>query len=204
MNVSEETKRKMSLSKTKNRKCSIDGCNNKHHAHGLCRSHWGKHRRKNDPEYRDRINKRQLRSYFDDHESRKAVKRKIGKSIQSEIVTILGGKCVACDEKFNPKLSQSNMHIHHKFYSDKDKADLERVGITGHHWEIKRLIKNNQIHELRKKFTLLCRDCNHMEGYAKKNSKKTFNFICWLLGEGQLEEALQDDPKLKKITEFLE
>jgi len=96
------------------------------------------------------------------------------------------------------------MHIYHKFYSDKDKADLERTGVTGHQWEIKRLVKNNQITELNKKFTLLCRECNHMEGFAKKDSKKTFDFICWLLGEGHLEEALKDDPKLKRITDFMQ
>jgi len=189
--------------KKTNRKCSVDGCDNKHSAHGFCRNHLAKYRRKNDPEYKARINKNQLQKYYDDHEERKKRKRKINKSIQSEIVTILGGQCVACNEKFNPELKISNLHIHHRLYSDKDKSDLARTGVTGHHWEIKRLIKNNQITELKKKFTLLCRECNHMEGYAKKNSKKTFNFIVWMLDEGHLEEALKDDTELKKITDFM-
>jgi len=175
MKTSEGTRKKISIAKTKNRKCSVEGCNNKHNAYGFCISHWGKLRRKNDPEYRDRINKRQLQEYYADHEKHKAIKRKIGKSVQSEIVIILGGKCVSCDEKFNPELvSYSNLHIHHKFYSDKDKADLKRIGITGHQWEIKRLIKNNQINELKKKFTLLCRECNQMEKFAKKKWSENF------------------------------
>jgi len=169
----------------------------------LCISHWGKLRRKTDTEYRDRLNKRRLREYYVDHEKHKALKRKAGKLIQFEIVTLLGGKCVSCDEKFNPELPRSNMHIHHKFYSDKDKADLKRIGITGHHLEIKRLIKNNQINELKKKFTLLCRECNQMEGFAKKSSQKTFDFFCWLYSENYFDQALKDDPKLKKLSEFM-
>ena len=188
--------------KKTNRKCSIEGCNKKHQAKGFCKGHYMKFLRTN-PEWKADKNKKDLDRYYKDHEKNKAIKRKTNKSIQSQIVTLLGGKCVACDEKFNPELPSSNMHIHHKFYSDKDKSDLERVGVTGHHWEIKRLIKNNQTTELKKKFTLLCRECNHMEGFAKKDSKKTFDFICWLLGEGHLEEALKDDPKLKKITDFM-
>lgn len=156
------------------------------------------------PEWRSDKNKKDLERYYKNYEENKAIKRKIGKSIQSEIVTILGGKCVSCDEKFNPELlSSSNLHIHHKFYSDKDKADLKRIGITGHHWEIKRLIKNNQINELKKKFTLLCRECNQMEKFAKKNGQKTFDFFCWLYGENYLDQALKDDPKLKKLTDFM-
>ena len=188
--------------KKTNRKCSFEGCNKKHQAKGFCKDHYMKYLRTN-PEWKADKNKKDLERYYKNYEENKAIKRKIGKSIQSEIVTLLGGKCVSCDEKFNPKLPYSNMHIHHKIYSDKDKADLERTGVTGHQWEIKRLVKNNQIIELNKKFTLLCRECNHMEGFAKKDSKKTFNFICWLLEEGHLDEALKDDPKLKKITDFL-
>jgi len=188
---------------TKNRKCSVEGCDNKHEAHGLCRSHWSRHRRATDPEYREKYRKKSSESYYKFHEERKSKKRKIGKSIQSEIVTLLGGKCVSCDEKFNPTLSRSNLHIHHKFYSDKDKGDLDRIGVTGHQWEIKRLIKNNQINELKKKFTLLCAECNIMEGFAKKDGKKSFDFFCWMYGEGLFNEVLKDDPKLKKLTEFM-
>jgi len=189
--------------KKTNQKCSVDGCDKPHSGKGFCKNHYMINYFRTNPEQRTNKNKRDLNRYYKNYEENKAKKRKIGKSIQSEIVTLLGGKCVACDEKFNPELPSSNMHIHHMTYSDKDKADLSRIGVTGHHWEIKRLIKNNQITELKNKFALLCRECNHMEGYAKKDSQKTFNFICWLLDEGHLEEALKDDPKLKKITGFM-
>jgi len=186
-----------------NRKCSVDGCDKPHSGKGFCKNHYMINYYRTNPKQRTAKTKRDLNRYYKNHEENKTKKRKISKLIQSEIVTLLGGKCVSCDEKFNPELSISNLHIHHKTYSVKDEADRKRTGVTGHHWEIKRLIKNNQINELKKKFTLLCRECNHMEGYAKKNSQKTFDFICWLLNEGHLEEALKDDPKLKKITEFL-
>ncbi len=203
MKQSEEVKKHIALVKTKNRKCSVDGCDKPHEAHGMCKSHWGKHRRKTDPKYREKYRKKSSDGYYKFHEERKATKRESGKQFQRKVVKMLGGKCVACDEKFNPELSHSNIHIHHKIYSKKDEEDRKRIGITKHHLEIKKLIKNNQINELKEKFTLLCADCNKMEGFAKKDSKKTFDFICWLLGEGYLEEALADDPKLKKLSEFM-
>ncbi len=38
--ASEETKQKMSVSRTKNRKCSIEECNNSHDAKGYCSKHY--------------------------------------------------------------------------------------------------------------------------------------------------------------------
>jgi len=201
--ISEVHKKRLSLANTKNRKCSVEGCNDKHHGKGFCKNHYQQNYKKENPEYASKQNTKNLERYYKNHEANKLKKRVAGKSIQSEIVTLLGGKCVSCDEKFNPKLPRSNLHIHHKFYSKKDEDDKKRMGVTQHHWEIKKLIKNNQINELKKKFTLLCVECNVMEGFAKKDSKKTFNFICWLLGEDYLEEALKDDPTLKKLTDFL-
>ena len=187
-----------------NQKCSVEGCNRKHQAKGFCKNHYMTNYFKTNTKQRTDKNKKGMERYYNkNYEEHKAIKRKTGKLIHSEIVTFLGGKCVACDEKFNPELPISNLHIHHKIYSDKDEADRKRTGVTGHHWEIKRLIKNNQINELKKKFTLLCRECNHMEGYAEKSGQKTFDFFCWLYGENYFDEALKDDPKLKKLTEFL-
>lgn len=42
--LSEETKQKMSVSRTKNRLCDVEGCNNPHDARGMCHSHYGKWR----------------------------------------------------------------------------------------------------------------------------------------------------------------
>ncbi len=38
--ASEETKQKMAASRTKNRKCSIEGCDNRHDAKGFCSKHY--------------------------------------------------------------------------------------------------------------------------------------------------------------------
>ena len=72
--VSESTRKKLSLASTKNRKCSVEGCDNKHEAHGLCRSHWSKHRRATDPEYREKYRKKSIESYYKFHEKRKTAK----------------------------------------------------------------------------------------------------------------------------------
>ena len=78
--VSESTRKKLSLASTKNRKCSVEGCDNKHEAHGLCRSHWSKHRRATDPEYREKYRKKSRDGYYKFHEERKKQKRITGKN----------------------------------------------------------------------------------------------------------------------------
>ena len=203
MKVSEETKRKMSLAKTKNRKCSVDGCNNKHNAHGFCKSHWGKFRRKNDPEYRDRINKRQLQSYYDNHESRKQRKRERGKLERAILYKKLGGECDSCGEKFNPNLKRSNLEFHHKFYDKDDQRLKSKFGGVGskHILEIKHMVENGI--NPKKKFGLLCQQCNLLEAWVRMNPSKAFETFCWLHGEGYFDEALKDDPKLKKLTSFM-
>jgi len=204
MKTSEETRKKMSIAKTKNRKCSLDGCNNKHEAHGLCKSHWGKFRRKNDPEYKDRINKRGMQDYFKHQEKRKKSKNTKQKLVRAELYRKLGAKCASCGEKFNPDLSRSNLEIHHKSYDDVDERIKKKFkGNIGsrHHWELKRMIKNGI--NPKKKFVLLCTQCHDIETASHQNPKKTFDMFAWMYGEGLFDQALKDDPTLKKLTEFL-
>ena len=202
--MSEETKRKMSLSKTKNRKCSIEGCENKHQAHGFCKSHWGKHRRANDPEYRDKMKKKGMADYFKHHEKRKLAKNTRQKFLRADIYKKLGGKCESCGEKFNPDLRKSNLVIHHRFYDEDDMLLKKKYkGSTGskHHWEVKKMLENGI--STKKKFGLLCCQCNSLEGFVKMNTSKAFETFCWLYGEGYFDKALKDDPRLKKLSEFM-
>lgn len=202
--LSDEMKKHLSLVHTKNRKCSVDGCDNKHEAHGLCKSHWGKFRRKNDPEYRDKQNKKQLQAYYDDHEKRKTTKNTKQKIIRADIYKKLGGKCESCGEKFNPTLSRSNLVIHHKFYDEDDmrikKKYKGKIG-SKHHWEVKKMLENGV--STKKKFGLLCIQCNVLEGFVRMNAFKAFDAFAWLYGEGHFDEVLKDDPTLKKLSEFM-
>jgi len=189
---------------TKNRKCSVGGCNEKHMALGFCKSHYTKFRRKNDPEYRKKMRKYNMNQYFKHHEKRKQTKNKKGKSDRIELYQKLGAKCISCDEKLNLNLKRSNLHIHHKFYDEEDlKARAKFKGSTGsrHILELRRMIKNGI--NPNKKFTLLCNQCNLIEAWVRKDKTKSFETFCWLFSEGYFDEALKDDPTLKKLTNFM-
>jgi len=190
--------------KTKNRKCSIEGCNNKHEAHGLCKSHWGKYRRKTDSTYKDKMNKRNMDYYYKNHEERKKRKRISGKLERIELYKKLGGKCESCGEKLDESLSRVNLQFHHKTYDEDDMRIKKKFkGNLGskHHWEIKRMLKNGI--STKEKFTLLCIQCNVLEAFVRMNPDKAFDAFCWLHGEGHFDEVLKHDPKLKKLTNFM-
>jgi len=186
-----------------NRKCSVDGCDAKHSAKGFCKSHYMKNLLSN-PERRARKNKEQLQKYYDNHEERKKKKRVTGKLQRAELYKKLGGKCISCGEKFNETLSRSNLELHHKFYDEDDERVRKKFkGNLGskHIWEIRRMIKNGENPKI--KFALLCKQCNVIEAHVRINPTKAFETFCWLYGEGQFDEALKDDPTLKKLTDFL-
>ena len=110
----------ISYKKTKNRKCSVEGCNEKHSGLGFCKSHYTKFRRENDPEYREKYRKKSMDGYFKFHKKRKQAKNKKGKSDRIELYQKLGATCISCGEKLNLNLRISNLHIHHKFYDEED------------------------------------------------------------------------------------
>lgn len=162
MKHSEEMKKHLSLVHTKNRKCSVEGCDTKHEAHGLCKSHWTKSRRKNDPEYRDRMNKKQLENYYKHHEKRKTAKNTRQKFLRADIYKKLCGKCESCGEKFNPDLATSNLVIHHRIYDEYDMIIKKKFkGNIGskHHWEVKKMLENGI--SAKEKFGLLVINATH-------------------------------------------
>jgi len=192
--------------------CSVKGCNRPHLAMGYCNNHYSNYRvklkRETDPEWRDKTNKYQMKKYYEQHDYRKKQKRGYSKKYQQQIVKALGSKCISCDEKYNPDLKQSNLQIHHKFYSEEEKKiKKENKGNLGatHKYEALRMIKQGKYAELKKKFTLLCQQCNTIEAFVRKNPKKAFETFCWIYSEGQFNEVLSedDDKSLRKITEFL-
>lgn len=204
MKQSEEVKKRITLVKTKNRKCSVDGCDKPHSGKGFCKNHYLKFKRETDPEWKNKVNEKQLQAYYDDHENRKERKRIDGKTKRAELYLKLGGKCVSCGEKFDPKLKISNLAIHHKFYDEEDiKAKKKFKGSTGSRQftELIRMFKTGI--DPNKKFTLLCHQCNLLEGWVRVNPEKAFDTFAWLVSEGYFDKAMENDPSLKKITEFL-
>jgi len=206
--MSEEMKKHLSLVKKgknlKHRKCTVNGCNNKHHGKGFCRKHYQQNYIKENPEYASKLNTKNMERYYKNHEANKLRKNIKGKSERAELYRKLGAKCVSCGEKYNPKSARSNLEIHHKEYSKEDlEVKAKNKGNIGsrHILELKRMFKNGV--NPNKKFCLLCKQCNVIEAHVRINPTKAFETFCWLYGEGQFDEALKDDHTLKKLTNFL-
>ena len=200
----EFTRKKMLLAKIKNRKCSVESCNKPHEALGFCKSHYLKHRRKTDSTYKDKMNKRSMGYYYENHEERKKRKRISGKLGRIELYKKLGGKCESCGEKLDESLSRVNLQFHHKTYDEDDMRIKKKFkGNLGskHHWEIKRMLKNGI--STKEKFALLCIQCNLLEAFVRMNPDKAFDAFCWLHGEGHFDKAFEDDKQLKKLTDFM-
>jgi len=202
--ISEVHKKRLSLANTKNRKCMVKGCNNKHEGLGFCKNHLAKHHRDTNPELKAKHNKKNLERYYKNHDENKLRKNIKGKSERAELYRKLGAKCVSCGEKYNPKLARSNLEIHHKEYSKEDlEVKTKFKGNIGsrHISELKKMFKNGV--NPNKKFCLLCQQCNLLEAFVRMNPVKGFEMFCWLSSENYFDEALKDDPTLKKITDFL-
>jgi len=145
-----------------------------------------------------------MEGYFKFHEKRKKAKNANQRIVRADLYRKLGGKCESCGEKFNPDLRKSNLAIHHKFYDEDDIRTKKKFkGSLGskHIYEVKRMFQNGI--NPKKKFGLLCEQCNLIEGWVSVNPKKAFDTFCWLHGEGYFDEALEDDPTLKKLTDFM-
>ena len=192
--------------------CSADGCENKRQAKGYCDYHYrrftkgipfdkikqGEMRKKNclisdckEKAYSQFYCERHFNIFTNAKRSKKAV-------------DLLGGKCESCGEIHNPKLSKTNLEIHHRFYDDLEieqkKAGKQRSG-SQLPMEILRKAKNGI--NPKKKFALLCKQCHAIETTSHQNPKKAFDMFAWMYGEGLFDEVLKDDPKLKKLTEFI-
>ena len=108
------------------------------------------------------------------------------------VIKILGNKCESCDERLiTDKGRQVNLEIHHRFYDDNDIALLKRYransGPTQHLGykpigEILKMVKEG--HEPLKKFGLLCKQCNLIEGWVTKNPVKAKKAFSWLKKNG--------------------
>jgi len=190
--------------------CSVEDCNKPHSREGYCKSHYSKFvaypkRRAEllaDPEKYEQHKKHVMELYYARHGIQKRQKRERAKRKSRQMIKMLGGKCESCGEKFNPDLERSNLDFHHRHYDEKDKKIRRKWGyVPNIVHEIEVLIKEGK--NPKKKFALLCKQCNSIEAFVRIDKKKAFETFSWLYEEGYFDEALSDDKSLRKITEFL-
>ena len=109
------------------------------------------------PEKHQQLAKRRAEHYIENRE--RIVKRKKRKMREQllEVIKILGGKCDACEELFNPNLERTNLEIHHNYYDEKDLKVKQRYGIvvTPNVRHVLKMVKDGI--DPKKKYTLLCK-----------------------------------------------
>ena len=165
--------------------CMVDGCDKKTKAKGQCLNHYN-HFRENE---RRRANPEKYRKIANAKRKKRA----------EDSIMMLGGKCDACGEKYNPNVNRSNLDIHHKFY---DEHSYRKGGKSAWLEVLQKAEKGINVH---KQFTLLCQQCNIIEAWVRKEPSKAFETFCYLSSEGYFDEALsKDDAKeFKKLSEFM-
>lgn len=192
-----------------NQICRFDGCNQTATIRELCKRHYRNEyakQKRSDPKWAEQNRKNALATYYKHHDSYKKKKRKYEKKHFEKIIKVLGSKCDACNERYQRDLPRSNLDLHHKFYTDADKTYFKKYGVMPGKQEALRMIKSEQISELKMKYILLCQQCNLIEAWVRKNPKKGFETFAWLYGEGHFDEVLKDDTDnstIKKLTEFM-
>jgi len=115
-----------------------------------------------------------------------------------EAMYMLGDKCESCGEKYNPNHSgkRINLEIHHLYYDKQDKVKLEKYGSMGEIYrDVLRMAKRGE--NPKKKYTLLCQQCNTLEGWIRKNPDKAMAAISYCIDQGIIKS------KKIKIKEFL-
>jgi len=188
------------------RKCSVDGCNLSHHADGFCKKHYDNERlrtkRKTDPEWRAKTNKRAMELYYKSHDKKKLQKRERLSRMTLKAIRILGGKCDSCGEKHNPNLKKSNLEFHHHSYNEKELERKKKLLVIANTAES--IIKMSKRSNPKKKFALLCKQCHDIETFSHQDPKKAFDMFAWMYDDGMFDEVLNDDAENnRKITEFL-
>ena len=165
-------------------------------------SKWSRIYYEQNPEKRQQKLKRQAERYVEKRPIIVEQKKQKKREQLIEVVKMLGRKCDACEELFNPNLEISNLEIHHLSYDEKELMKQSRYGsISSTVRDVLKMAKNGM--NPRKKYVLLCKQCHNIETFSHQDPKKTFDMYCWLYEQGIFEKVLNDDAKNnRKITEF--
>ena len=119
-----------------------------------------------------------------------------------EAMSMLGSECDACGEKYEPNRKRINIEIHHLEYDERDKERLKKYGTIAD--VVQDVLKMSEKGENpKKKFLLLCADCNKLESLIRKNSDKAMSFFAWCVEQGIIDVETPDPEGNKRIDEFI-
>lgn len=119
-----------------------------------------------------------------------------------EAMSMLGSECGACGEKYEPNRKRINIEIHHLEYDERDKEKLKKYGTIAD--VVQDVLKMSEKGENpKKKYLLLCSDCNKLESLVRKNPDKAMSFLAWCIEQGIIDVETPNPEGNKRIDEFI-
>jgi len=119
-----------------------------------------------------------------------------------EATAMLGSECEACGEKLEPTRKRINLEIHHLEYDERDKERIKKYGTIGDVFsDVLRMSEEGK--NPKKKFLLLCQDCNTMESRIRKDPDKAMSLFSWCVEQGIIDVETPDPEGNKRIDEFI-
>ena len=129
-------------------------------------------------------------------------KSKTQRKRRLEATAMLGRECEACGEKLDPNRKRINLEIHHLEYDERDRERIKKYGTIG---DIFRdVLRMSEIGKNpKKKFLLLCKDCNSLEGWIRKDPDKAISLFGWCVQQGIIDVETPNPEGNKRIDEFI-
>jgi len=154
------------------------------------------------PERHERYKRLLKEKYRENKPAIQKKKSETQKKRQLEAMYMLGDKCEACGEKYNSKLKKTNLHLHHFYYDKHEKEKREKYGTIGETFrDVLNMAKRGE--NPKKKYTLLCQQCNALEGWIRKNPDKAIDAFGWCFEKGIIDFETPTPEGNKRIDEFI-
>jgi len=156
------------------------------------------------PEEHEKYLKEQKERYAINKEKRSLQKKQLRIERTHSAIEVLGGKCDACEELYNPNLTRTNLQIHHRYYDKEELKKKERYGkipTSTNTYDVLKMAKSGI--NPKKKYCLLCKECHNMVTFITQNQSKAWNILAWLVDNKVLDVDTIDTKENKTIEEFL-
>jgi len=143
---------------------------------------------------------RKTKEWHNTHQEKiRKQKSKTQKKRWNEAINMLGDKCESCGEKNN---SENPLEIHHLYYDEQDKIRREKQGGVGETFRyVLRMAKQGK--NPKGKFTLLCKQCNNLEVWIRKNPDRAVSAFGWCVEKGIIDVETPNPEGNKQIDEFI-